>query len=90
MIFENPIPITNEVSVHPLLISTLSIYVFPDVIEFSEIVDKLTDEAIDEVYRTKKTYEENRDAVAIRYYQKLWNLMLEKGRDNAAAGPETV
>ena len=82
MIFKNPVPITNEVSVHPLFISTLSAYAFPDVIEFSEIVDKLTDEAIDEVYSIKKTYEENRDAVAIRYQQKLWNLMLEKGRDN--------
>lgn len=82
MIFENLVPITNEVSVHPLFISALSAYAFPDVIEFSEIVDKLTDEAIDEVYSTKKTYEENRDAVAIRYHQKLWNLMLEKGRDN--------
>ena len=82
MIFEKPVPITNEVSVHPLLITVLSTYAFPDVIEFSEIVDKLTDEAIDEVYSTKKTYEENRDAVAIRHNQKLWNLMLEKGRDN--------
>ena len=82
MIFENPVPITNEVSVHPLLISALSAYAFPDIIEYSEIIDKLTDEAIDEVYSTKKTYEENRDAVAIRYQQKLWNLMLEKGRDN--------
>lgn len=82
MIFKNPVPITNEVSVHPLLISALSAYAFPDAIEFLEVVDKLTDEAIDEVYCTKKTYVENRDAVTIRYHQKLWNLMLEKGRDN--------
>ena len=90
MIFENPVLITNEVSVHPILISALSAYAFPDIFEFSKIVDRLTDEAIDEVYSSRKSYEENEKAVAIRYHQKLWNLILEKGRDNAAAGPETV
>lgn len=82
MIFDNLVPITNEVSVHPIFISALSAYAFPDAIEFSEIVDKLTDEAIEEVYNTKKNYKENRNAVAIRCQQKLWNLILEKGRDN--------
>lgn len=81
MILDNPVPITEEVSVHPLLISALSAYAFPDITEFSEIVDRLTDEAIDEVYDSKKSYIENRDIIAIRYHQKLWNLILEKGRD---------
>ena len=82
MMLNNPVPITSEVSVEPLLISTLSAYAFPNPFEFIAIVDKLTDEAFDEVYSSKKSYEENEKAVGIRYFQKLWNLILEKGRDN--------
>ena len=81
MVFDNPIPITKEVSVHPLLISILSSYAFPNPFEFFQIVDKTTDEAIEEVYNTKKSHIENRDVALIRYYQKLWNLILEKGRE---------
>lgn len=90
MTFENPIPIADNVSVHPILITTLSAIAIPDPFEFVIVVDKLTDEAFDEVYSSKKSYEENEKAVGIRYFQKLWNLILEKGRDDAAAGPETV
>ena len=82
MIFDNLIPITNEVSVHPLLISTLSTYAFPNPFEFVQIVDKITDKAIEEVYDNTKSYIENRDIVVIRCQQKMWNLILEKGRDN--------
>ena len=82
MIFDKLVPITKEVSVHPLFISTLSAYAFPNPFEFFQIVDKITDEAIEEVYDDTKSYIENLDAVAIRHHQKLWNLILEKGRDN--------
>ena len=82
MIFDKPIPITKEVSVHPLLISTLSAYAFPNPFDFFQIVDKVTDEAIEEVYDNTKSYIENLDVVEIRYQQKMWNLILEKGRDN--------
>lgn len=82
MIFDNPIPITKEVSVHPLLISSLSAYAFPNPFDFFQIVDKVTDEAIEEVYDNTKSYIENLDVVEIRYQQKMWNLILEKGRDN--------
>ena len=82
MIFDNPIPITKEVSVHPLLISSLSTYAFPNPFDFFQIVDKVTDEAIEEVYDDTKSYTENQEVVTIRCQQKLWNLILEKGRDN--------
>ena len=82
MIFDNPIPITKEVSVHPLLISTLSTYAFPNPFDFFQIVDKVTDEAIEEVYDDTKSYTENQEVITIRCQQKLWNLILEKGRDN--------
>ena len=82
MIFDNPIPITKEVSVHPLLISSLSTYAFPNPFDFFQIVDKITDKAIEEVYDNTKSYIENRDIVVIRCQQKMWNLILEKGRDN--------
>ena len=82
MIFDNPIPITKEVSVHPLLISILSAYAFPNPFEFVQIVDKITDEAIEEVYDNTKSYIDNLNVVEIRYQQKMWNLILEKGRDN--------
>lgn len=82
MICDKLVPITKEVSVHPLFISSLSAYAFPNPFEFFQIVDKITDEAIEEVYDDTKSYIENLDAVAIRFQQKLWNLILEKGRDN--------
>ena len=82
MIFDNPVPITKEVSVHPLLISTLSTYAFPNPFDFFQIVDKVTDEAIEEVYDDTKSYTENQEVITIRCQQKLWNLILEKGRDN--------
>lgn len=82
MIFDKLVPITKEVSVHPLLISSLSAYAFPNPFDLFQIVDKITDEAIEEVYDDTKSYIENLDAVAIRFQQKLWNLILEKGRDN--------
>ena len=82
MVFNKPVPITDEVSVHPMLISALSARAFPNVFEFMAIVDKLTDEAFEEVYSSKNTYKENEEQVEIRYFQKLWNLILEKGRDD--------
>ena len=82
MIFEKLVPITKEVSVHPLLISSLSTYAFPNPFEFVQIVDKITDETIEEVYDDTKSYTENQEVVTIRCRQKLWNLILEKGRDN--------
>lgn len=82
MIFDNPVPITDEVSIDPNFISFLSSLVIPNLFDFVAVVDKLTDEAFDEVYSSKKSYEENEKEVGIRYFQKLWNLILEKGRDN--------
>lgn len=82
MIFDNPVPITDEVSIDPHFISFLSSLVIPNLFDFVAVVDKLTDEAFDEVYSSKKSYEENEKEVGIRYFQKLWNLILEKGRDN--------
>ena len=82
MIFDNPVPITDEVSIDPHFISFLSSLVIPSLFDFVAVVDKLTDEAFDEVYSSKKSYEENEKEVGIRYFQKLWNLILEKGRDN--------
>lgn len=76
------IPITSEISVDSYLISSLSVMVFPELNEFMEVVDKLTDEAINEVYSSKNTFKENSQLVEIKYFQKLWNLLLEKGRDN--------
>ena len=76
------IPITSEISVDSYLISSLSVMVFPEINEFMEVVDKLTDEAISEVYSPKNTFKENYQLVEIKYFQKLWNLILEKGRDN--------
>ena len=82
MIFDNPVPITDEVSIDPNFISFLSSLVIPNLFDFVAVVDKLTDEDFDEVYSSKKSYEENEKEVGIRYFQKLWNLILEKGRDN--------
>lgn len=76
------IPITEEVSIDNHLISILSALAIPNPFEFIPIVDRLTDEAFNEVYSSKKSYEENEKAVEIRYFQKLWNLLLEKGRDS--------
>lgn len=82
MIFNNLVPITDEVSVDPSFILLLSTLAIPNPLEFIAIVDKLTDEAFDEVYSSKKSYKENETAVGIRYFQKLWNLILKKGNDN--------
>lgn len=76
------VPITEEVSVDTYLISLLSALAIPNPFEFIAVVDRLTDEAFDEAYSSKKSYEENEKAVEIRYFQKLWNLLLEKGRDS--------
>ena len=46
MIFDNLIPITDEVSVDPRFISLLSSLAIPNLLEFIEIADKLTDEAL--------------------------------------------
>ena len=82
MIFDNLIPITDKVSVDPRFISLLSNLAIPNLLEFIAVVDKLTDEAFDEVYSSKKSCKENEIAVGIRYFQKLWNLILKKGNDN--------
>lgn len=82
MIFENLVPITDEVSVDPRFISLLSALAIPNQFEFIAIVDRLTDEAFDEVYSSRKSEEENEKVVGIRYFQKLWNLLLEKGIDD--------
>ena len=76
------IPITSEVSVESLLISFLAARAFPKISDFIVIVDKLTEEAFDEVYSARLSIAENEKQIEIRYYQKLWNLILEKGRDN--------
>ena len=81
------VPITEEVSVDHYFISLLAALAIPNPFEFIPIVDRLTDEAFDEVDFSSKSYEENEKAVEIRYFQKLWNLLLEKGRDNAEARP---
>lgn len=53
MIFDNPVPITDEVSIDPHFISFLSSLVIPNLFDFVAVVDKLTDEAFDEVYSSK-------------------------------------
>ena len=40
----------NKEELYQMLISILSAYVFPNPFEFFQIVDKITDEAIEEVY----------------------------------------
>ena len=75
------IPITSEISVDSYLISSLSVMAFPELNKFMEVVDKLTEEAISEVYSSKNTFEKNYQLVEIKYFQLLWNLILEKGRD---------
>ena len=76
------IPITPEVSVDSFFISALSARALPKVSDFIAVVDKLTDEAFDEVYSARLSIAENEKQIEIRYFQKLWDLMLEKGRDN--------
>lgn len=76
------VPIAEGISVEPILIIRLSSIAFPNPLEFIVIMDRLVDEAFDEVYSSKLSEEENENRVCTRYYQKIWNLMLEKGRDN--------
>ena len=82
MKWTNPVPVTEEVAIHPIVIIHLSALAFPNPFEFAMIADKLIDEAFDEVYSSKLSEEENENRVCTRYYQKIWNLILEKGRDN--------
>ena len=76
------IPITPEVSVESIFISYLSSMAFPDPFEFMALIDRLLDQAADETFNKYLTYEENAKITEIRYFQKLWNLILEKGIDN--------
>ena len=76
------IPITPEVSVDSYLISSLSAMAFPKLNEYIEVMDKLVDEASDEVYSSELSMAENEKRIEIRYFQKLWKAILEKGRDN--------
>lgn len=76
------IPITAEVSVDSLLISAFAARAFPKISDFIVIVDKLTEEAFDEAYSARLSITENEKQIEIRYYQKLWDLILEKGRSN--------
>lgn len=84
------IPITPEVSVESIFISYLSSIAFPDPFEFIAVIDKLIDQAADETFDPKLPYEINEKITEIRYFQLLWEAILKKGRDNAAASPETV
>ena len=76
------IPITPEVSVDSTLISILSTYAFPDPFDYIQVMDKLTDEAFDEVYSPFRSIAKNEERISIRYYQKLWDFMMQKGRDD--------
>ena len=82
MIKTGLVPITEDISVEPILIIRLSALAFPNPLEFVAIMDRVIDEAFDEVYSSKLSEEENENRVCTRYYQKIWNLILEKGRDN--------
>lgn len=84
------IPITPEVSVESIFISYLSSMAFPDLFEFMAVIDKLIDQAADETFNPELSYKENEKLTEVRYFQLLWKAILEKGRDDAAAGPETV
>ena len=90
MISSDLIPITDKVSVEPIFISYLSSMAFPNPFEFMAVIDKLIDQAADETFDSRLPYEENEKITEIRYFQLLWKAILKKGRDNAAAGPETV
>ena len=90
MINSELIPITDEISVESIFISYLSSIAFPDPFEFMALIDKLIDQAADETFNPRLPYELNEKVTEVRYFQLLWEAILEKGRDNAAAGPETV
>ena len=83
MKYENIIvPIAEEVSVDSILISYFASMAFPNPFEFMALIDRLLDQAADETFNKYLTYEENAKITEIRYFQKLWNLILEKGIDN--------
>ena len=83
MKYENIIvPIAEEVSVDSILISYFASMAFPNPFEFIALIDRLLDQAADETFDKRLTYEENAKITEIRYFQKLWNLILEKGIDN--------
>lgn len=84
------VPITEEVSVDSILISYFANLAFPNPFEFMALINRLLDQAADETFNKYLTYDENAKITEIRYFQLLWKATLEKGRDNAAAGPETV
>ena len=76
------VPITEEVSVDHHLISLLSALAIPNPFEFIPVLDKLIDQAADETFNPELPYKENEKLTEVRYFQLLWNLLLEKGRDN--------
>ena len=76
------IPITPEVSVESIFISYLSSMAFPDPFEFMAVIDKLINQAADETFNPKLSYNENEKITEVRYFQLLWKAILEKGRDN--------
>lgn len=76
------IPITDEVSVESILISYLSSIAFSDLFEFMAVIDKLIDQAANETFNPKLSYKENEKITEVRYFQLLWNLLLEKGIDD--------
>ena len=75
------VPITEEVSVDSILISYLSSIAFPNFFEFMDLIDRLLEQAADETFNKYLTYEENAKLTEIRYFQLLWKVILEKGRD---------
>lgn len=84
------VPITEEVSVDSILISCFANLAFPNPLELMILINQLLDQAADETFNEYLTYNENAKITEIRYFQLLWKAILEKGRDNAAAGSETV
>ena len=76
------VPIAEEVSVDSILISYFASLAFPNPFEFMALLDRLFDQAADETFNKHLTYEENAKITEIRYFQKLWKAILEKGRDN--------
>ena len=83
MKYENIIvPIAEEVSVDSILISYFASMAFPNPFEFMALIDRLLDQAADETFNKYLTYEENEKITEVRYFQLLWNLILEKGIDN--------
>ena len=76
------IPITEEVSVDSIFIEFLLKIAYPNTFEFIEIMDKVITETVDKTYKPRLSISENEKRAQIYYYQKMWNLLLEKGRDD--------